>query len=234
MQNLASGGFAVPQLGQVTIAAESRPQVSARTDLSGRPYNPERIPTNERRRELHMHRARILAAVAVLGLLAAACNNNSSGGVYGAGGSSSTSTSSPAAMTAATVATAKVGDLGTVLVDGDGMTLYLFESDTGSTSTCTGTCASTWPALTTTGDPKATSGADSSMLGTTTRDDGSTQVTYDGHPLYLYSGDSAAGQANGQGIGNVWFAVTSQGTAANTSGGGGGGNGGGYGGGGYG
>ena len=177
-----------------------------------------------------MHRARILAAVAVLGLIAAACNDNSSGGAYGAGGSS-TSTSSGGAMTAATVSTAKVGDLGTVLVDGDGMTLYLFENDTGMTSTCTDTCASTWPALTTSGDANATAGAESSMLGTTTRDDGSTQVTYDGHPLYLYSGDTAAGQANGEGISNVWFAVTTQGTPATTSGGGGGNGGGGYGGG---
>jgi predicted lipoprotein with Yx(FWY)xxD motif len=176
-----------------------------------------------------MHRARILAAVAVLGLLAAACNNNSSGGAYGAGGGS-TSTSSAGATAPATVSTAKVGDLGTVLVDGNGMTLYLFENDTGMSSTCTGTCASTWPALTTSGDAKATSGADASMLGTTTRDDGSTQVTYNGHPLYLYSGDTAAGQANGQGISNVWFAVTTQGTAASSKSGGGGG-GGGYGGG---
>jgi predicted lipoprotein with Yx(FWY)xxD motif len=182
-----------------------------------------------------MHRARILAAVAVLGLLAAACNNNSSGAAYGVGGGS-TSMSSAGATSAATVGTAKVGDVGTVLVDGDGMTLYLFESDTGTTSTCTGTCASMWPALTTSSDAEAGSGAKASMLGTTTRDDGSTQVTYNGHPLYLYSGDSAAGQANGQGIGNVWYAVTAQGTAASTmsTGGGGGGNGGGGGGYGYG
>ena len=58
------------------------------------------------------------------------------------------------------------------------------------------------------------------MLGTTTRDDGTTQVTYDGHPLYLYSGDTAAGDANGEGVGDIWFAVTAQGTPAQASAGG--------------
>ena len=181
-----------------------------------------------------MPRIRILAAVAVTGLMLAACSDNSSGGAYGGGGSTSTSSSAAGAASAATVGTAKVGDLGTVLVDGDGMTLYLFEDDTGSTSTCTDTCAGTWPALTTSGDASAEGDAEDSMLGTTDRDDGSTQVTYDGHPLYLYSGDGAAGEANGQGIGDVWFAVTTQGTPASTGGGGGDGNGGGGYGGGYG
>jgi predicted lipoprotein with Yx(FWY)xxD motif len=178
-----------------------------------------------------MHRIRIAATVAALGLGLAACASNSSGGAYGAGGGSTTGS-----MTAASVGTAKVGNLGTVLVDGTGLTLYLFQSDHGSTSSCTGSCASTWPALTTSGDATATDGADSSMLGTTTRDDGSTQVTYNGHPLYLYSGDSAPGDANGEGISDVWFAVTTQGTPAMaaSAGGGGYGNGGGNGGGGYG
>ena len=122
--------------------------------------------------------------------------------------------------------TADVGDLGTVLVDGNGMTLYLFESDTGTTSTCTGTCASTWPALTTSGSAMTSGDASGSMLGTGKGADGSTQVTYNGHPLYTYSGDSAAGQANGQGIGGVWFAVTATGTPAQAGAGGGNGGGG--------
>lgn len=154
-----------------------------------------------------------LAAVAAIGL--AACSNGSSGGAYGGGGSTSTSSGSGGA--AAAVATADVGDLGTVLVDGTGRTLYLFESDTGTTSNCTGSCAGTWPALLTVGTATAGTGADSATLGTTTRDDGTTQVTYDGHPLYLYSGDSAAGDANGQGIGGVWFAVTANGAPATAS-----------------
>lgn len=159
-------------------------------------------------------RTRLIGLAAVATLALAACSS-SSGGAYGGGGSTSTSTGSSGA--AATVATADVGSLGTVLVDGTGRTLYLFESDTGTTSTCTGSCAGTWPALLTSGAPASGAGASSGMLGTTARDDGTTQVTYDGHPLYLYSGDSAAGDANGEGIGGVWFAVTTQGAPAQAS-----------------
>ena len=184
-----------------------------------------------------MFRMRTILAIAALALGLAACANNSSssagaGGLYGGGGTP-TSTGTTTSSGAATVATAKVGDLGTVLVNGDGMTLYLFEADTGSTSTCTGECAGIWPALTTTGNATGSMGASSSMLGTTTRDDGSTQVTYNGHPVYLYTGETAAGQANGEGInhfGGLWYAVTTAGTAAMPSGSGSGGNGGGSGG----
>jgi predicted lipoprotein with Yx(FWY)xxD motif len=158
----------------------------------------------------------LLALAATLGL--AACSNSSSAGAYGGG----SSTSSPAATTAAGAAeigTADAGDLGTVLVDGNGMTLYLFESDTGSTSTCTGGCADAWPPALTSGDPSATGDASSSMLGTTTRDDVTTQVTYNDHPLYTYSGDTGPGDTNGQGVGDTWFAVTAKGTAATQAGG---------------
>ena len=191
-----------------------------------------------------MFRMRTILTLTALALGLAACANNSSssagaGGLYGGGGTP-TGTGTTTSSGAATVATAKVGDLGTVLVNGDGMTLYLFEADTGSTSTCSGECAGIWPPLTTTGNATGTMGASSSMLGTTTRDDGSTQVTYNGHPVYLYTGDTAAGQANGEGInhfGGLWYAVTTAGTAAMPSGGsgsGGNGSGGGYGSGGYG
>ena len=166
-----------------------------------------------------------MAAVLATGL--AACSNNAG---YGAGGTS-TSSSAGGSGGAAQVGTADVGDLGTVLVDGNGMTLYLFESDTGTTSTCTGSCASTWSALTTSGSAMTSGNASGSMLGTGKGVDGSTQVTYNGHPLYTYTGDSAAGQANGQGIGGVWFAVTAAGAPAQAGGSTGGG---GYGGGGYG
>ena len=156
----------------------------------------------------------IMAAVLATGL--AACSNNSS--VYGAGGTSTSTSSAAGGGGATTVSPADVGDLGPVLVDGNGMTLYLFESDSGTTSTCTGTCASTWPAMTTSGSAKTSGDASSSMVGTGTGADGSTQVTYNGHPLYTYSGDSAAGQANGEGIGGVWFAVTAAGAPAKAGG----------------
>ena len=182
-----------------------------------------------------MFRMRTILTIAALALGLAACANNSSssaagGGLYGGGGTAS----SPAATGAAAVQTAKVPGVGTVLVNSDGKVLYLFEADTGTTSTCTGQCAAVWPALTTSGNATGTMGATSSMLGTTTRDDGSTQVTYNGHPLYFYSGDTTSGQANGEGLntyGGLWYAVTTAGTAAKGSGSGGGG---GYGSGGYG
>jgi predicted lipoprotein with Yx(FWY)xxD motif len=181
---------------------------------------------------------RTILTIAALALGLAACANNSSssaggGGIYGGGGA----TSAPAASGAATIQTAKVPGVGTVLTNSDGKTLYLFEADTGTTSTCTGECAANWPPETTSGNANATMGATSSMLGTTTRDDGSTQVTYNGHPLYTYVGDTTSGTASGEGInafGGLWYAVTTAGTAAKGSGSSGGGGNSGYGNGGYG
>lgn len=158
-----------------------------------------------------------LAAAAMV--LAACSNGSSSAAAAGAYGGGSTSTSSAGGATTATVGTADVGQLGTVLVDGTGRTLYIFKNDTGTSSTCSGDCAATWPALVTSGAASAGMGVKSAILGTTTRDDGTTQVTYAGHPVYLYSGDTAAGDANGQGIGGVWFAVTAAGTPASAMGG---------------
>jgi predicted lipoprotein with Yx(FWY)xxD motif len=116
--------------------------------------------------------------------------------------------------------TAKVQGVGTVLVDQDGRTLYLFTNDTSSKSTCTGTCASTWPAFVSNGQPSIGGSADDGKIGTNSAQ----QITYDGHPLYLYSGDSKAGQANGQGIGGIWFAVTPDGNPAGQADDNGGGN----------
>ena len=105
--------------------------------------------------------------------------------------------------------------LGTILVDQEGNTLYVFLQDTGDTSTCTGDCATTWPALIAKGEVKAGGGGgvDESLLGTSARDDGTMQVTYNGHPLYYFSGDQASGDTNGQGIGDIWFVVSPAGDA---------------------
>jgi predicted lipoprotein with Yx(FWY)xxD motif len=111
-------------------------------------------------------------------------------------------------------ATVDVGStsLGNVLVAG-GRTLYLFTPDANGTSTCYGQCASTWPPLLTSGPPVAGAGVDAALLGTTTRTDGSVQVTYAGHPLYLFARDGA-GQTNGEGYGGLWYAVTPGGSKA--------------------
>jgi predicted lipoprotein with Yx(FWY)xxD motif len=101
---------------------------------------------------------------------------------------------------------------GRALVDGAGRALYLFEADQGSTSACTGPCAQVWPPLLADGPPPATAGAaQASLVGTSMRADGSRQVTYNGHPLYYFAGDTAPGDVKGQGIHNFgggWYVVT--------------------------
>lgn len=100
---------------------------------------------------------------------------------------------------------------GDILVDAEGRTLYLFQSDTNGTSACVDDCEATWPPLT--GDVAAGDGLDASQLGSTQRADGSIQATYAGHPLYYFAGDQAEGDTNGQGVGDVWFVVGPDGSA---------------------
>ena len=100
-----------------------------------------------------------------------------------------------------------------------GRTLYLFEKDQPNQSACAGACAAAWPVDQTSGTPKAGSGVMASLLGTTKRADGSTQVTYNQHPLYYFQGDSEAGQHNGQGVdafGAKWFVVGPAGGAVSS------------------
>jgi predicted lipoprotein with Yx(FWY)xxD motif len=126
----------------------------------------------------------------------------------------------------ATVDVAKNSQLGSILVDSQGRTLYTFAKDTGAQSTCMGACAQSWPPLTAKGHPTAGNGVNASMLGTSKRSDGSIQVTYGGHPLYSYTGDTAPGQVNGNGstaFGAVWNAVQPSGAKAPTGGSSGGG-----------
>lgn len=101
--------------------------------------------------------------------------------------------------------------LGTILVDGAGKTLYLYTPDSATASNCTGGCATVWPPFIASGGATAGVGVTASMLGTITRSDGSTQVTYNGHPLYYYSADTNAGDVNGQGFNNVWYTVAPSG-----------------------
>jgi predicted lipoprotein with Yx(FWY)xxD motif len=107
-------------------------------------------------------------------------------------------------------------ELGSFLVDEKDMTLYLFTKDTPNTSNCYEKCATAWPPLLTTGDPVAGEGVDSSMLGTTTRTDGTIQVTYNGWPLYYYEKDKAPGDVVGQNVGEVWFVVSPSGEMVKT------------------
>ncbi len=143
----------------------------------------------------------------------------SGGGAVGKYGSSKSNSSPTAAMPAtmvppntptgpATVNVTANSKYGSILTDAKGMTLYLFTKDTSTTSTCTDGCATIWPALLTSGSPAAGTGVDGTKLGTTTRPDGTVQVTYNGHPLYYFAQDKASGDANGQGIKSVWYVVS--------------------------
>ena len=125
---------------------------------------------------------------------------------------SPTPTAAPATIAVATNAT-----LGPILVDGSGRTIYLFVSDTGTTSACYTSCATAWPPVLTHGPPQAGSGVTASLLGTTSRTDGTTEVTYGGHPLYYFIGDKKPGDTTGQSLNNfggLWFAVKPDGNRA--------------------
>jgi predicted lipoprotein with Yx(FWY)xxD motif len=146
----------------------------------------------------------LLAPVA-LAVVAAGCG----GGSSGAAASHAASAGTPMHGAAATVTTRHTS-VGTVLVDARGRTLYLFKKDEDGKSNCYGACASIWPPLTAKGLPSTGGDAAMARLGTSKRRDGTTEVTYAGHPLYLYAGDTKAGDANGQGLdqfGAEWDAV---------------------------
>lgn len=93
---------------------------------------------------------------------------------------------------------ARKGKLGTFIVDGKGLTLYVFEKDKGGKSACSGSCAKVWAPLLTSGKAAAGTGVTASKIGTTKRSNGATQVTYAGHPLYHYDDDHKPGQTEGQ------------------------------------
>jgi len=162
---------------------------------------------------------RILASAACLGvsaLLAAGCSSSSpapatssstSPAATGSGGASSTAGS----VTLGTASTS----LGTVLTSPSGLTLYRFDPDTSTTSACNSGCSTVWPPVL--GTPTAGSGVTASELGTITRTDGTIQATYQGHPLYTYSGDTGPGQTNGNGIQGTWHVALAAGSTAPSS-----------------
>jgi predicted lipoprotein with Yx(FWY)xxD motif len=141
----------------------------------------------------------------------------------GSSNSSSTPASTPPASTPAsssggvTISTATVSGLGTVLVNGQGKTLYIFEPDKHAKVTCTGGCAAIWPPAALTAGQKAVAagGVNAKLLGSDPNPSGGSVVTYNGWPLYTYVTDSSAGQATGQGInssGGLWYVISPSGT----------------------
>jgi predicted lipoprotein with Yx(FWY)xxD motif len=154
------------------------------------------------------------ALVSLTALAVAAC---------GGGNDASSSTTPPktAAGRPATFGVANNGDLGKILDDTRGRTLYLFAKDSPSNSACTGACAAAWPPLRAGGKPVIGTGLTASEVGTSARSDGGPQVTYNGHPLYTYTGDKNPGDTNGQGLtvfGGGWFALSPAGARVNGKG----------------
>jgi predicted lipoprotein with Yx(FWY)xxD motif/plastocyanin len=121
-------------------------------------------------------------------------------------------TTGSASSAAALVDLAQMANFGLFLVDEKGKTLYLYTKDTPNTSNCYDQCAAAWPPFLTNGAPLAGTGITGSLLGTTTRKDGSTQVTYNGNPLYYFAKDQKAGDVTGQGVGGVWFVLSPRGS----------------------
>lgn len=149
------------------------------------------------------------AGLVAAAFLVAACGSSGSGGTAASGGG-------------ATVTTANVMGA-TVLTNSKGFTLYWFAPDTSTTSNCNGSCASVWPPVK---GPVSAGAGVTGKLGTIARSDGSTQATYNGHPLYTYTGDTGPGQDHGNGInasGGVWHEVAVSGAKGKPSSPGGGG-----------
>ena len=167
------------------------------------------------------------AGLAALALAVSACGSSSSSSSATstpAAGASSPATSAPASSASANTVLSTTINGTQVLTNSKGLTLYWFVPDTSTKSNCNGSCATYWPPV----KGPVTAGAGvTGTLGTITRSDGSTQATYDGHPLYTYVADTAPGQAKGNGLnlsGGVWHEMTVSGAtpAASTSSGGGG------------
>lgn len=165
-------------------------------------------------------RLAVIAAVSGLALLGG-CSMGQLPGGYGGpaapAASSSAPASAPSAPSAPVDATAALAlamadsSLGSILVDGNGMTLYLFTNDSPNTSACTGQCLVNWPPLL--GEPTAGMGVDASKVGSFAREDGSMQATYNGWPLYYWKADTKAGDVLGQDVNGVWFVIDAAGNA---------------------
>jgi predicted lipoprotein with Yx(FWY)xxD motif len=155
------------------------------------------------------------AGLAAAALIVSACASSGSSSAA-SGNTPAAQASSPASPAASggTTLTAKTIGGKQVLVNARGFTVYWFAPDTATTSKCTGSCATYWPPV----KAPATAGAGvTGTLGTITRTDGTTQATYNGHPLYTYVGDKAPGQDKGNGLnisGGLWYVVPVSGTAA--------------------
>ena len=171
-------------------------------------------PKPERTRPWHRStgRPRWVVAGTLVAVLVAAAACGSSGA-----SPANTTASTASAAAQATVTTAQRGTLGLILVDHSGRTLYRFSTDGVGKTTCSGGCATVWPPLTLpagTTHPAVSGGIGASAIGTIVRPDGTRQVTFEGMPLYRFSGDTKAGETNGQGVDGTWFVVSASASSA--------------------
>lgn len=161
-----------------------------------------------------------LAAVAAIALTACGGTGGSADSYGGTDSPAGTSAAAPETLTppTGTVLTANsTAQLGTVVLDGLGWTLYRFDDDTATppASTCVDQCATSWPpVIAEPGSPLTLEGVEQSAVGTVTRPDGSVQLTIGGWPVYRFAADSAPGATDGQGMSDKWFAVTPTGGRA--------------------
>ncbi len=174
--------------------------------------------------------ASLLGLLVLATMLLAACSSaapssntpGAYGGGYGSSGSANTpasmptaagtaSSNQPSASSEATINVATDPNLGQILVDGKGMTLYVFDKDTADKSNCNATCLALWPPLLTQGHPTLGPGVNQSLIGTTMTTDGRMMVTYNHKPLYYFASDTKPGDTNGQGVGN-FFVIGPDGT----------------------
>ena len=157
----------------------------------------------------------ILSALLVALALVGACGGDDAATTTSAAAATTTTEAAATTTEAAAADGAMVvlapSDLGDILQDGEGRTLYLFNPDAQGDPTCYDDCADAWPAFV--GEIAPGDGVDESLLGTATRTDGEVQVTYNGWPLYYFSGDTAPGDTNGQALNDVWWVVDASGNA---------------------
>ena len=158
-------------------------------------------------------RVRLAAAAALVVAAAGGCSSGNVGWRYGA--APSRAPAAPAVQPGGAMLALRHTTLGTIVTTGQGVTVYAFEADRGSTSACTGACAAAWPPVTA-GGARITvaGGAVGALAGQTTRPGGARQLTYAGHPLYTYAGDAGPGATNGQGsraFGARWDVLTAAG-----------------------
>ncbi|HEY2480557.1 MAG TPA: hypothetical protein VGI17_17725 [Solirubrobacterales bacterium] len=156
----------------------------------------------------------VIAAVVIAGCGGGGSSSSSSesGGSGGGGESEGAPAKATNSSSTGTIGTTSIEGLGTVLVDSSGMTVYEYTPDKGPMSTCYGECEAFWPPVVAEGKPTGGEGVMSSALGTTKRKDGTMQVTYHGRPLYTFSEDHAAGEANGNEFEGIWFVLNEAGS----------------------